>query len=59
MTYKEAYMKCNTLDELEKEIKQDIIIAQMINPDRLRFIKAAGEEVANLKFGKEEHHETN
>ena len=54
MTYKEAYMKCNTLAELEKEIEKDVAIARMLNPDRLRFIKAAGEEVANLKFGKEE-----
>lgn len=54
MTYKEAYMKCNTLEELEKEIKNDISIARILNPDRLRIIKAAGEEVANLKFGEKE-----
>ena len=50
MTYKESYMKCNTLDELEKEVRSDIVIALMVNPDRLDVIKKSAEEVANLKF---------
>lgn len=50
MTYKESYMKCNTLEELEKEVKSDVAIAIMINPDRLEVIKRSAEEVANLKF---------
>lgn len=50
MTYKESYMKCNTLEELEKEVRSDIAIALMVNPDRLDVIKKRAEEVANLKF---------
>ena len=50
MTYKESYMKCNTLKELEEEVRSDIAIALMVNPDRLDVIKKRAEEVANLKF---------
>ncbi len=50
MTYKESYMKCNTLEELEKEVRSDIVIALMVNPDRLDVIKKSAEEVVNLKF---------
>ena len=50
MTYKESYMKCNTLEELEKEVRSDIAIALMVNTDRLDVIKKRAEEVANLKF---------
>ena len=53
MTYKESYMNCATLAELEKEILTDIVIATRINPDRLKAIKVAGEEVAKLKFENE------
>lgn len=50
MTYKESYMKCNTLEELRREVESDIKIAYIINPDRLPIIKEVAEEVANLKF---------
>ena len=50
MTYKESYMKCKTLQELEKEISSDISHALLFNPDRIKYIKATGEEVANIKF---------
>jgi hypothetical protein len=50
MTYKEAYMNCKTLEELEKEVEKDIKIAILINPDRIAVIKKVCEEVANLKF---------
>lgn len=50
MTYKESYMKCNSLKELEKEVRSDIAIALMVNPYRLDVIKKSAEEVANLKF---------
>jgi len=43
-------MQCNTLAELEKAIQNDIAIAIIINPDRVKIIKQVGEEVANLKF---------
>lgn len=54
MTYYESYLKCNTLEELEKEVNSDIIIAQKLNPDRLKIIKEAAEKVANEKFNTEE-----
>jgi hypothetical protein len=50
MTYREAYMNCDTLEELNDMVKNDIIIANMINPDRLRIIKTEAESVANEKF---------
>lgn len=53
MTYKESYMKCNSLDELTEEVKHDIFVAQTVmgnNPDRINVIKKSAEEVANLKF---------
>ena len=51
MTYKESYEKCKTLQELEDEVQRDIIMAGIIgNPDRVKTIKEAAEEVANRKF---------
>ena len=52
MTYKESYMKCNTLKELEDEVKHDIFVAETMigNPDRVKVIVKSAEEVANLKF---------
>ena len=57
MTYKESYMKCNTLEELTEEVKKDIHIAKILlgnNPDRIKVIKESAEEVANEKFGGKE-----
>lgn len=52
-TYKESYMKCKTLEELEKEVNSDIAIAYVVGSlDRIDIIKRACEEVANLKFNK-------
>lgn len=51
MTYEESYMKCKTLEELEKEINSDLTIAIMYgSTDRIKKIKEIGEKVANLKF---------
>jgi uncharacterized protein with PhoU and TrkA domain len=51
MTYEESYMKCKTLEELEKEIISDLSIAVMFgSEDRIKEIKEIGEKVANLKF---------
>ena len=36
MTYKESYMKCNTLEELEREVRSDMAIAIMVNTDRIK-----------------------
>ena len=34
MTYKESYEQINNYEDLVKEMKTDIIIAERINPDR-------------------------
>ena len=51
MTYKETYEKYKTLQELEKEVQNDISVAITIgNLDRVKIIKQTAEEVANRKF---------
>lgn len=52
MTYKESYMKFNTLEELMEEVEHDIFVAQNVicNSDRIKVIKESAEEVMNLKF---------
>ena len=57
MTYKESYMKCETLKQLEEEVKHDIFVARLVigNPDRVKVIIQSAEEVANLKFKENEH----
>lgn len=57
MTYKESYMKCENLKELEEEVKHDIFVARavIVNPDRVRVIIQSAEEVANLKFKEDEY----
>lgn len=51
MTYKEAYMQCNTLEELEKAVKHDLFVAKFMgSSDRVQVIVKTAEEVANLKF---------
>jgi len=51
MTYREAYMECETLEDLRDMVSSDIATAFMINTDRIGVIKDVAEEVANLKFG--------
>ena len=53
MTYKESYQMCETLEDLRQEAVKDITYAQMVNPDRMKHIISACEEVANEKFGEE------
>ena len=57
MTYKESYMKCENLKELEEEVKHDIFVARAVigNPDRVKVIVESAEEVVNLKFKEDEH----
>ncbi len=50
MTYKEHFMKCNTMEELLEEAKQELSFAVIINPDRAKVIKQAVEEVIAEKF---------
>jgi hypothetical protein len=49
MTYKESYMSCQSWDELKEKMEKDIAVAMVINPDRVKVIKAAGEEVLKVK----------
>ena len=51
MTYEEAYMKAETLKELEEMVKHDITVAKMFGlTDRFDIIAETCEKVANLKF---------
>ena len=50
MTYKESYMSCQSWDELQEKMKEDIAVAMVINPDRIKVIKSAGEEVLKIKI---------
>jgi len=50
MTYKESYEGYETCKELMEEVVRDIGIAMLMNPDRLKPIKKACEEVVNEKF---------
>ena len=53
MTYREAYMKCKTLLELEYLAQKDIKTALWLNKDRIPIIKKEFEYVANLNFKEE------
>lgn len=39
MKYEEAYMKCESIEELEKMVSKDIHIARWFNADRIPIIK--------------------
>lgn len=50
MTYKEAYLNCETFEELEKMVKEDVKTAMMwLNPDRIAVIEKVMNEVCNEK----------
>ena len=52
MTYREAYMSCQTLEDLEKMVNHDIFVAKVMGSlDRIVVIKREAEAVANEKFG--------
>lgn len=53
MTYKEYYLKLDSIEEIEKAVKADIAIATTLNPDRIETIRQHAEEAMNEKFGKE------
>ena len=57
MTYEEAYMQCESIEELEKMVNTDIEIARFLNADRIPIIKKSAEKVANLKFKAGEQNE--
>lgn len=49
MTYKESYMKCDSLDELKKVVESDVIMAIVSNPDRITEIEKTMNEVIEEK----------
>ena len=39
MTYEEAYMQCESIEELEKMVNRDIKFARVFNIDRIPLLK--------------------
>ena len=54
MTYKESYLKCNSLEEMRKEVVKDLAHAKLTNPDRIKYIT----EAANEKFNTADEEQT-
>ena len=50
MTYKEYYLTLNSIEEIKCAAADDIIAAQVINPDRIDIILNAANEVLKEKF---------
>lgn len=50
MTYKEYYSTLNSIEEIKCAAADDIIAAQIINPDRIDIILNAANEVLKEKF---------
>ena len=50
MTYEEAYMQCESIEELERMVNKDIKFARVFNIDRIPIIEKSAIKVANLKF---------
>lgn len=49
MTYKEAYQKFDTFEDLKDEVAKDVATALLFNTDRIPVIKKALYEVCNEK----------
>ena len=49
MTYKEAYQKFDTFEDLKDEVAKDVVTALLFNTDRIPVIKKALYEVCNEK----------
>ena len=59
MTYEEAYMQCESIEELEKMVNTDIKIARFLNAERIPIIEKSAIKVANLKFKAGERNDRN
>ena len=57
MTYEEAYMQCESIEELENMVNKDIKIALFLNAERIPIIEKSATKVANLKFKAGEQNE--
>ena len=53
MTYKEYYSTLNSIEEIKCAAADDIIAAQIINPDRIDIILNSANEVLKEKFNYE------
>lgn len=53
MTYKEYYETLNSIEEIKCAAADDIIEAQVINPDRIDIILNSANEVLKEKFSYE------
>ena len=50
MTYKEYYATLNSIEEIKCAAADDIIEAQILNPDRIDIILNAANEILKEKF---------
>ena len=50
MTYKECYMQFENIEDLIKEVKNDLAYAILINRDRIITIRKVVDEVLNEKY---------
>ena len=50
MTYKEYYKTLNSIEEIKCAVADDIIAAQVINPDRIDIILDSANQVLKEKF---------
>lgn len=53
MTYKEYYKTLNSIGEIKCAVADDIIEAQLINPDRIDIILDSANQVLKEKFSYE------
>lgn len=53
MTYKEYFMQFDSVEKIMKEANQEMAFAAVLNPDRMKMVRQAAEEVINEKFGNE------
>ena len=51
MTYKEAFLQCDSIEEIMEMANTDMAFAAVINSDRIPVIMRAAEEAINEKFG--------
>lgn len=50
MTYEEAYMQCESIEELEKMVNKDIHFARWFNAERIPIIKKISRKGCEFKI---------
>lgn len=53
MTYKEYYLTLNSPEDIMTMANADLVLAFVINPDRMDIIRQSAEEALKEKFGVE------